>query len=99
MSWMKRLQDVYDNNISQVGNFVSRGEGQRFTLLPVSHVNQSAQIEVLLDREGNFFKAQVVPKEEARTIVPATLASANRSSTRLQDTTYMTNFFMSQQII
>lgn len=83
MSWMKRLYDVYDNNISQVGTFKSRGEGQRFTLLPVSHVNQSAQIEVLLDREGNFFNAKVVAKEEARTIVPATLDSANRAGSKV----------------
>jgi CRISPR-associated protein Csd1 len=83
MSWMKRLYDVYDNNVKQVGEFKSRGEGQRFTLLPISHVTQSAQIEVTLDREGNFFKAEVVPKEEARTIVPATLNSANRAGAKV----------------
>lgn len=79
MSWMKHLYDVYENNDEKVGDFEQRGEGQRFTLLPVSHVTQSAQIEVVLDREGNFFKATVVPKEKARTIVPATLDSANRA--------------------
>lgn len=79
MSWMKHLYEVYENNVDQVGEFKTRGEGQRFTLLPVSHVTQSAQIEVLLDQEGNFFKATVVPKEKARTIVPATLESANRA--------------------
>jgi CRISPR-associated protein Csd1 len=79
MSWMKHLYEVYENNVDQVGEFETRGEGQRFTLLPVSHVTQSAQIEVLLDRDGKFFKATVVPKEKARTIVPATLESANRA--------------------
>ncbi|OAB34034.1 type I-C CRISPR-associated protein Cas8c/Csd1 [Paenibacillus glacialis] len=83
MSWMKRLYDVYDNNVKQVGEFKSRGEGQRFTLLPISHVTQSAQIEVTLDRDGNFFQAEVVPKEEARTIVPATLNSANRAGAKV----------------
>lgn len=83
MSWMKRLYDVYDNNVKQVGEFKSRGEGQRFTLLPISHVTQSAQIEVTLDQEGNFFKAEVVPKEGARTIVPATLNSANRAGAKV----------------
>ncbi len=80
---MKRLYDVYDNNFNQVGVFQTRGEGQRFTLLPISHVTQSAQIAVTLDREGNFFKAEVVPKEEARTIVPATLDSANRAGAKV----------------
>ncbi|MFC5590793.1 type I-C CRISPR-associated protein Cas8c/Csd1 [Sporosarcina soli] len=83
MSWMRHLYDVYENNVDQVGEFKTRGEGQRFTLLPVSHVTQSAQIEVLLDREGNFFNATVVPKEKARTIVPATLDSANRSGSKV----------------
>lgn len=83
MSWMKRLNDVYDNNVDKVGEFEVRGEGQRFTLLPISHVTQSAQIEVLLDREGQFYRARVVPKEEARTIVPATLDSANRSGSKV----------------
>lgn len=83
MSWMRRLYDVYENNSNQVGEFTSRGEGQSFTLLPISHVTQSAQIEVTLDREGNFFKARVLPKDEARTIVPATLDSANRSGSKV----------------
>jgi len=80
---MKRLYDVYANNLSQVGVFKTRGEGQRFTLLPISHVTQSAQIEVTLDREGNFFSARSLEKEEARTIVPATLDSANRAGAKV----------------
>ena len=83
MSWMKRLYEVYENNIDEVGDFKQRGEGQPFTLLPVSHVTQSAQIEVKLDRDGNFFNAVVIPKDEARTIVPATLDSANRAGSRV----------------
>lgn len=83
MSWLKRLYEVYESNDTQVGKFEVRGEGQRFTLLPVSHVTQSAQIEILLDRKGNFFKATVVPKDKARTIVPATLDSANRSGSKV----------------
>lgn len=83
MSWMKRLYDVYENNIDHVGTFEARGKGQRFTLLPISHVTQSAHIEVLLDQEGNFFKATVVPKDKSSTIVPATLGSANRAGARV----------------
>lgn len=79
MSWMKQLAEVYDQNISRVGEFEER-RGQRITLLPVSHVMQSAQIEVLVTREGNFRRAKVVNKENARTIVPATTASANRAN-------------------
>lgn len=83
MSWMKRLHEVYEYNIGEVGEFSFSSGGQSFTLLPISHVTQSAQIEITLDREGNFFDAKVVPKEEARTIVPATLDSANRSGSKV----------------
>ncbi|MFD1929811.1 type I-C CRISPR-associated protein Cas8c/Csd1 [Sporosarcina siberiensis] len=83
MSWMKRLYDVYENNSDKVGDFNKRGEGQPFTLLPVSHVTQSAQIEIKLDLDGNFFKAIVIPKDKARTILPATLDSANRAGSKV----------------
>ncbi|RSK29650.1 type I-C CRISPR-associated protein Cas8c/Csd1 [Bhargavaea beijingensis] len=79
MSWMKQLAEVYDQNVSRVGEFEER-RGQRITLLPVSHVMQSAQIEVLVTSEGEFRRAKVVNKEDARTIVPATTASANRAN-------------------
>lgn len=83
MSWMHRLYDVYENNQHQIGKFESRGEGQPFTLLPVSHVTQSAQIEITLDQQGQLYKAEVVPKEYARTIVPATIDSANRAGSKV----------------
>ncbi|GFZ88627.1 type I-C CRISPR-associated protein Cas8c/Csd1 [Compostibacillus humi] len=79
MSWMQQLAEVYDNNHSHVGNFEER-DNQRITLLPVSHVMQSAQIEILVTSDGDFVSAKVVEKEDARTIVPATTSSANRSS-------------------
>lgn len=79
MSWMKKLAEVYDKNIHQVGVFEERRK-QRITLLPVSHVMQSAQIAVLLTRDGEFHSAKVIEKENARTIVPATPNSANRAN-------------------
>lgn len=80
MSWMQQLEKVYNENIGFVGEFEER-RNQRITLLPVSHVMQSAQIEVMVSREGDFISAKVVQKEQARTIVPVTLSSANRTST------------------
>lgn len=79
MNWMEQLLKVYDNNISRVGEFEERRK-QRITLLPVSHVMQSAQIEVLITSDGEFHSAKVIDKENARTIVPATPNSANRSN-------------------
>src|SRR5690625_2609113 len=79
MSWMQQLSRVYDNNIDHVGEFEER-RNQRITLLPVSHVMQSAQIELLIDSDGDFMSAKVIEKENARTVVPATTGSANRAS-------------------
>lgn len=79
MSWMQQLSKVYENNMDHVGEFEER-QNQRITLLPVSHVMQSAQIEILINRDGEFVSAKVIEKENARTIVPATSASANRSN-------------------
>lgn len=79
MSWLKQLADVYNRNQSQVGKFEERRK-QRITLLPVSHVMQSAQIEILITPDGEFQSAKVVDKENAQTIVPATTSSANRSN-------------------
>lgn len=78
MSWMEQLSNVYDNNESQIGKFEER-RNQRITLLPVSHVMQNAHIEILITRDGNFKSANVIDKENSRTIVPVTTSSANRS--------------------
>jgi len=79
VSWMQQLEKVYNNNSNLVGDFEEKNN-QRTTLLPISHVMQSAQIEVLISPEGEFITAKAVEKEYARTIVPVTLASANRTS-------------------
>lgn len=79
MSWMQVLANVYDHNIHRVGEFEER-RNQRMTLLPVSHVMQNAQIEVLLTKEGEFHSAKVADKENSRIIVPATPKSANRAN-------------------
>lgn len=82
MSWMQQLRMVYDNNESHVGDFEER-DNQRITLLPVSHIMQSAQIEILISRNGDFVSAKVIDKENARTIVPVTTDSANRSGSKV----------------
>ncbi len=76
MSLLQKAVETYDNMAHLVG--VPR-EGHQ-TLLPVSHIMQNAQIEVTLDAEGNFVSACEVSKEDCKTIIPATEASAGRTS-------------------
>jgi len=49
-------------------------------LLPICHTTQKAQIEIVLDQEGNFSRARVLSKSEARTVIPCTESSGGRTS-------------------
>lgn len=68
MSWMQKLHETYQRYSSQ------------HSLLPVSHTNQQAHIEITIDIHGNFKRADIVHKEE--TVIPATEDSAVRSGTK-----------------
>lgn len=71
MSWIQKLYETYEQCASApqfAGN----------SLLPISHTIQQAHIEIVIDGQGNFRRAIVVPKEE--TILPATEKSAGRTS-------------------
>lgn len=82
MAWMQQLQAMYDENSGEVGEFAIRHK-QRFTLLPIAHMTQGMQVTITVTAEGEFYKAEVVPKENARTITPMTLDSANRSGSKV----------------
>lgn len=55
-------------------------EGEREPLTPVSHIVQNAQLEITISDDGAFLSAQPVPKDDAKTIIPATIESANRTA-------------------
>ena len=48
-------------------------------LLPIAHLTQNAQLEVVLDEEGKFSRASLVDKEDAVTVIPVTEDSGSRS--------------------
>lgn len=77
MSWIQKLSETYDNCQSMIG--AETNENQ-VPLLPICHTTQKAQIEIVLDARGNFKRARVVPKDEARTIIPCTESSGGRTS-------------------
>ncbi|WP_263706330.1 type I-C CRISPR-associated protein Cas8c/Csd1 [Shouchella tritolerans] len=79
---MQQLQTMYDKNSGEVGEFAIR-QKQRFTLLPIAHMTQGVQVTITVTAEGEFYKAEVVPKEDSRTITPMTLDSANRSGEKV----------------
>jgi CRISPR-associated protein Csd1 len=74
---MQRLYETYESCQSMIG-VVSDEKG--VPLLPICHSTQQAQIEIAIDLDGNFKHARVVPKSEARTIIPCTESSGGRTS-------------------
>jgi CRISPR-associated protein Csd1 len=56
------------------------GDEKEVPLLPICHTTQKAQIEIVIDQNGNFRRARIVPKDKARTIIPCTESSGGRTS-------------------
>ncbi len=81
MNWIQSLYETYKNCQNMIGVIEEDKEGkEQVPLLPICHTTQKAQIEITLDAKGNFRRARVVGKDEARTIIPCTEKSAGRTS-------------------
>lgn len=76
MGWINELYETYEN----ASNFIGEISADEKVLLPIAHSTQNAQIEVVVDYEGNFIRARKVDKIDAVTILPVTEDSAARSS-------------------
>ena len=74
MSWTDELYKIYEYNCDR-----EFGENEP-VMLPVAHSTANAQIELMIDLEGNFKGAKAVEKSDAVTVIPATEDSATRSS-------------------
>lgn len=70
MSWIHKLHETYEL-------CANAPQFEKEPLLPVSHTEQQAHIEIVLDQNGEFQRAGLVAKET--TVVPATEASAGRT--------------------
>ncbi|MCL5069412.1 MAG: type I-C CRISPR-associated protein Cas8c/Csd1 [Actinobacteria bacterium] len=76
MSWIHRLYETYNNCYSMIG--VIENE-KKVPLLPICHTTQIANIEVIIDQNGNFKRAKVVSRYDATTIIPCTETSSGRT--------------------
>src|ERR1022692_1092481 len=70
MGWIQKLYETYEL-------CAGAPQFEKEPPLPVSHAEQQAHIEIVLDQDGNFQRATSVAKES--TVVPATEASAGRT--------------------
>lgn len=80
MSWIEQLWRTYEAHETQVAR--PSGDHNEAVLLPICHMTQKAQIEVVIDGEGHFLRARVVPAGQARTIIPCTEDSESRSGNK-----------------
>ena len=69
MSWIQKLYETYEV-CADAPQFDKKP-------WPVSHTEQQAHIDIVVDQGGNFQRAALVDKED--TVIPATEASAGRT--------------------
>jgi CRISPR-associated protein Csd1 len=81
MSWIQKLYETYNNCLSWVGTYGEKGERP---LLPICHITAQANIELVVDQEGNFRRARIITDKtnDAITIVPCTEGSASRAGSK-----------------
>lgn len=73
MSWMRQLYQTYEN---KAGKALNTEAG----MTPVAHMQANVQIEVILNRKGEFETVNILEKQEGVSLIPVTEASAGRSS-------------------
>lgn len=73
MSWISQLYQTYEKRVGKELN-------TQVEMTPVAHMNANAQLEIMLNREGNFESVNLLEKEEGVTLIPVTESSAGRSS-------------------
>jgi len=79
MSWMEKLYQTYEAAVLLDEPPPSDDDKKKYSpLVPISHTQQNAHINITLDGAGNFIKAVVL--EKSQVILPATEKSAGRTS-------------------
>lgn len=77
MAWLKTLAETYD----VYSDLAGVEKNAQAVLLPISHSTLNAQIEVKIDKDGNFEDADKLEKgKDVVTVIPVTEDSAARSS-------------------
>ncbi|MDR3539485.1 MAG: type I-C CRISPR-associated protein Cas8c/Csd1 [Desulfosporosinus sp.] len=69
MSWVSSLCALYDTNAWRAGE-VEMWNGKPLTLIPLGYDTMKAQIEIVINVDGNFISARTLNKSESETIVP-----------------------------
>lgn len=78
MGLLQAAYRTYETHAAHAGILVAN---EKEPLTPLSHMMANAHIELTLTADGAFHSASPIPKADCKTIIPVTIASANRTST------------------
>ena len=62
MSWLSYCYKTYQNSVSEIG----KQQPGKVPLLPVAHTTQQVNIEVELDKDGNFQYAGLLAQDQGQ---------------------------------
>lgn len=74
MTWIRNLSDLYDFAMDSEDDL---GEQK---LVPIGNMVQNTQIELIINKDSEFLRAQIIEKEKSQTILPCTIESSVRTS-------------------
>ena len=87
MSWEEDLINLYEKNSSETGiiqykEFKKKNKTERipYVLLPPFHTTVTAQIQVVINTDGDFEGASRVESEDKLTVIPVTEKSGSRTA-------------------
>ena len=75
MAWLNMLYRTYEANAEMAGV-----PTDSVPLTLVAHITANAQVEITVDKDGNFVSAAAVTKENGKTVIPVTESSAARAN-------------------
>lgn len=76
MGLLQKAMETYDSHCA----YTTQGIEGHARMAPVGHIITRAELEITLDQHGSFVDATAVDKAEPKIIIPATEASAGRTS-------------------
>ena len=76
MGLLQKAVETYDSHFT----YASQNREGQSMMAPVGHIVTRAELEIVLDPQGNFLNASVVDNSEPKIIIPATESSAGRTS-------------------
>lgn len=78
MNWIESLYQTYENCEDKIGD-----KTEKSPLMPICHTTMNTQVEIVLNEQGEFLRASVVPKDDSSTLIPATESSAGRAGSKI----------------